>query len=149
MTLPGYPEAAPLAGLAGGVLIGLAAAVMLLGLGRIAGVSGIAAKAAGLGGSGIARGGAWMFLISLPLGALLVSLAQGGIAASFASAPVLVIAGLLVGIGTRLGSGCTSGHGVCGVSRFSARSIVATLTFMAAGIATVAAMNALGLEVLP
>lgn len=149
MTLPGYPEAAPLAGLAGGVLIGLAAAVMLLGLGRIAGVSGIAAKAAGLGGSGIARGGAWMFLIGLPLGALVVSLAQGGIAASFASAPVLVIAGLLVGIGTRLGSGCTSGHGVCGISRLSARSIVATLTFMAAGIATVAAMNALGLEVLP
>ena len=60
---------------------------------------------------------------------------------------MLVIAGLLVGIGTRLGSGCTSGHGVCGISRFSARSIVATLTFMAAGIATVAAMNALGLEV--
>ena len=90
-----------------------------------------------------------MFLIGLPLGALVVSLAQGGIAASFASAPVLVIAGLLVGIGTRLGSGCTSGHGVCGISRFSARSIVATLTFMAAGIATVAAMNALGLEVLP
>ena len=149
MTLPGYPEAAPLAGLAGGVLIGLAAAVMLLGLGRIAGVSGIAAKAAGLGGSGIARSGAWMFLIGLPLGALLVSLAQGGIAASFASTPVLVIAGLLVGIGTRLGSGCTSGHGVCGISRFSARSIVAALTFMAAGIATVAAMNALGLEVLP
>jgi len=149
MTLPGYPEAAPLAGLAGGVLIGLAAAVMLLGLGRIAGVSGIAAKAAGLGGSGIARGDAWTFLIGLPLGALVVSLAQGGIAASFASVPVLVIAGLLVGIGTRLGSGCTSGHGVCGVSRFSARSIVATLTFMAAGIATVAAMNALGLEVLP
>ena len=149
MTLPGYPEAAPLAGLAGGVLIGLAAAVMLLGLGRIAGVSGIAAKAAGLGGSGIARSGAWMFLIGLPLGALLVSLAQGGIAAIFASTPVLVIAGLLVGIGTRLGSGCTSGHGVCGISRFSARSIVATLTFMAAGIATFAAMNALGLEVLP
>ncbi|MED5206133.1 MAG: YeeE/YedE thiosulfate transporter family protein [Pseudomonadota bacterium] len=149
MTLPGYPEAAPLAGLAGGVLIGLAAAAMLLGLGRIAGVSGIAAKAAGLGGSGIARSGAWMFLIGLPLGALLVSLAQGGTAASFASAPVLMIAGLLVGIGTRLGSGCTSGHGVCGISRFSARSIVATLTFMAAGIATVAAMNALGLEVLP
>ena len=68
--------------------------------------------------------------------------------ARFASAPVLIVAGLLVGIGTRLGSGCTSGHGVCGVSRLSARSIVATLTFMAAGIATVAAMNALGMEVL-
>ncbi len=73
---------------------------------------------------------------------------QGGIEARFASAPVLIVAGLLVGIGTRLGSGCTSGHGVCGVSRLSARSIVATLTFMAAGIATVAAMNALGMEVL-
>tara|TARA_B100000678_G_scaffold29674_2_gene22029 strand:+ start:1341 stop:1787 length:447 start_codon:yes stop_codon:yes gene_type:complete len=148
MSLPGFPEAAPLAGLAGGVLIGLAAAVMLLGLGRIAGVSGIAAKAAGLGGSGIARSGAWMFVMGLPLGALIVMLATGGIEASFAHPITLAIAGLLVGVGTRLGSGCTSGHGVCGVSRLSARSIVATLTFMAAGIATVAAMNALGLEVL-
>ena len=148
MTLPGFPEAAPLAGLAGGVLIGLAAAVMLLGLGRIAGVSGLAAKAAGLGGSGIARGGAWMFVIGLPLGALIVMLASGGIDATFANPVTLAIAGLVVGIGTRLGSGCTSGHGVCGVSRLSGRSIVATLTFMATGIATVAIMNALGLEVL-
>ena len=148
MTLPGFPEAAPLAGLAGGVLIGLAASVMLLGLGRIAGVSGLAAKAVGLGGSGIARGGAWMFIVGLPLGALIVMLASGGIDATFASPATLAIAGLVVGIGTRLGSGCTSGHGVCGVSRLSARSIVATLTFMATGIATVAIMNALGLEVL-
>ena len=148
MMLPGFPEAAPLAGLAGGVLIGLAAAVMLLGLGRIAGVSGLAAKAAGLGGSGIARGGAWMFLIGLPLGALIVMLASGGIDATFASSTTLAIAGLVVGIGTRLGSGCTSGHGVCGVSRLSSRSIIATLTFMATGIATVAIMNALGVEVL-
>ena len=122
--------------------------VMLLGLGRIAGVSGLAAKAAGLGGSGIARGSAWMFVIGLPLGALIVMLASGGIDATFASPVVLAIAGLVVGIGTRLGSGCTSGHGVCGVSRLSGRSIVATLTFMAAGIATVAIMNAFGLEVL-
>ena len=148
MMLPGFPEAAPLAGLAGGVLIGLAAAVMLLGLGRIAGVSGLTAKAVGLGGSGIARSGAWMFVIGLPLGALIVMLASGGIEASFASPVTLAIAGLVVGIGTRLGSGCTSGHGVCGVSRLSGRSIVATLTFMATGIATVAIMNALGLEVL-
>ena len=148
MSLPGFPEAAPLAGLAGGVLIGLAAAVMLLGLGRIAGVSGLAAKAAGLGGSGIAKGGAWMFIVGLPLGALIVMLASGGIDATFASPVTLAIAGLVVGIGTRLGSGCTSGHGVCGVSRLSGRSIVATLTFMATGIATVAIMNALGLEVL-
>ena len=148
MMLPGFPEAAPLAGLAGGILIGLAAAVMLLGLGRIAGVSGLTAKAVGLGGSGIARSGAWMFVIGLPLGALIVMLASGGIDATFASPVPLAIAGLVVGIGTRLGSGCTSGHGVCGVSRLSGRSIVATLTFMATGIATVAIMNALGLEVL-
>ncbi len=148
MSLPGFPEAAPVAGLAGGVLIGLAAAVMLLGLGRIAGVSGLSAKAVGLGGSGIARSGAWMFVIGLPLGAFVVMLATGGIQASFADPITLAIAGLVVGIGTRLGSGCTSGHGVCGVSRLSARSIVATLTFMATGIATVAIMNALGLEVL-
>ena len=148
MMLPGFPEAAPLAGLAGGVLIGLAAAVMLLGLGRIAGVSGLAARAVGLGGSGIARSGAWMFVIGLPLGAFLVILALGGVEARFANSLTLAIAGLVVGVGTRLGSGCTSGHGVCGVSRLSARSIIATLTFMATGIATVAIMNALGLKVL-
>ena len=130
------------------MLDGLAAALMLLALGRIAGVSGLAAKAVGLGGSGIAQGGAWMFIVGLPLGALIVLLASGGIDATFASPLTLAIAGLVVGIGTRLGSGCTSGHGVCGVSRLSGRSIVATLTFMATGIAMVAIMNALGLEVL-
>jgi len=148
MTLPGFPEAAPLEGLAGGVLIGLAAALMLLALGRIAGVSGLAARAVGLGGSGIARSGAWMFIIGLPLGALIVLLASGGITASFANPLTLGIAGLLVGIGTSLGSGCTSGHGVCGISRLSGRSVVATVTFMIAGIATVAVMNAFGLAVL-
>lgn len=148
MSLPGFPEAAPLAGLAGGVLIGLAAAVMLLGAGRIAGVSGIAARAAGLGGSGMERSSAWAFVIGLPLGALVIGLALGGIEASFASPLVLAIAGLVVGVGTKLGSGCTSGHGVCGMSRFSARSIVATLIFMATGFITVAAMNAAGIMVL-
>ena len=148
MSLPGFPDAAPLAGLAGGVLIGLAAALMLLGAGRIAGVSGIAARAVGLADSGMGRPGAWMFLAGLPLGALMVALASGGLPSSFAGPVPLVVAGLLVGIGTRLGSGCTSGHGVCGVSRLSQRSVVATVTFMAAGIATVAIMNVLGLEVL-
>lgn len=148
MSLPGFPDAAPLAGLAGGVLIGLAAAVMLLGMGRIAGVSGIASRAAGLGGSGMEQSAAWAFVIGLPLGALAIMAASGGIEASFASPLVLAIAGLVVGVGTKLGSGCTSGHGVCGMSRFSARSIVATLTFMATGFATVAAMNAAGLMVL-
>ena len=144
MSLPGFPEAAPLAGLAGGVLIGLAAAVMLLGLGRIAGVSGIAAKAAGLGGSGIARSGAWMFVMGLPLGALIVMLATGGIEASFAHPITLAIAGLLVGVGTRLGSGCTSGHGVCGLSRRSLRSLLATASFMATGFLTATAMGVMG-----
>lgn len=148
MTIPGYPDAAPLAGLAGGILIGLAAALMLLGSGRIAGVSGLAARAVGLGGSGIPRSGAWAFVIGLPLGAALVAALSGGLRAEFADPLILALAGLVVGIGTRIGSGCTSGHGVCGVSRLSARSLVATATFMVTGIATVAAMNWLGFGVL-
>ncbi len=148
MTLPGFPDAAPLAGLGGGILIGLAAALMLLGAGRIAGVSGITARATGIADSGMSRSSAWMFLLGLPLGAGLIVLLSGGLEARFASPTFLIVAGLLVGVGTRLGSGCTSGHGVCGVSRLSQRSVVATVPFMAAGIATVAVMNALGLEVL-
>ncbi|TCD04981.1 YeeE/YedE family protein [Erythrobacteraceae bacterium CFH 75059] len=148
MTLPGFPDAAPLAGLAGGVLIGLAAALMLLGAGRIAGVSGITARAVGLSDGGISRDGAWAFVLGLPLGALVVALLSGGIDARFANPVTLAIAGLLVGIGTRLGSGCTSGHGVCGVSRLSRRSLVATAVFMAFGIGTVAVMNLLGIDVL-
>lgn len=146
--LPGFPDAAPLAGLAGGVLIGLAAALMLLGAGRIAGVSGIAARAFGIGSGSMPRIGAWAFVIGLPLGALIVASLSGGLNASFAGPVPLVVAGLIVGIGTRLGSGCTSGHGVCGMSRLSQRSLVATASFMATGFATVAAMNALGIEVL-
>lgn len=149
MILPGYPDAAPLAGLGGGVLIGLAAALMLLGAGRIAGVSGIAARAFGIASSSLPRPAAFAFLVGLPLGALIVGALTGAAAPSFAGPVPLVIAGVIVGVGTRLGSGCTSGHGVCGMSRFSQRSLVATATFMATGFATVAVMNALGLEVLP
>ena len=109
---------------------------MLLGLGRIAGVSGIAARASGLGGD-IPLGMAWAFLAGLPLGALLIAETTDWHQASFASSPELIIAGLLVGFGTRLGGGCTSGHGVCGVSRLSQRSLVATATFITAGAATV------------
>ena len=138
-----------LAGLGGGILIGLAAALMLLGAGRIAGVSGIAARAAGLSDSGMSRSSAWMFLLGLPLGAAIVLMAAGGLEASFADTPILLVAGLIVGIGTRLGSGCTSGHGVCGVSRLSQRSIVATGVFMTAGIGTVAVLNLIGVEGLP
>jgi uncharacterized membrane protein YedE/YeeE len=148
IVLPGFPDAAPLAGLAGGMLIGLAAALMLLGAGRIAGVSGMAARAAGLADGGMTRLSAWAFVIGLPIGALMVGLATGGFEVRFASPLTLAVAGVVVGVGTRLGSGCTSGHGVCGMSRFSQRSIVATLTFMATGFATVAAMNAIGIKVL-
>ncbi|WP_086616790.1 YeeE/YedE family protein [Erythrobacter tepidarius] len=149
MSLPGFPDAAPLPGLIGGLLIGLAAALMLLGAGRIAGVSGIAARAFGIASSSLARMGAWAFIIGLPLGALIVTQLTGATAPTFAGPVPLVVAGLIVGIGTRLGSGCTSGHGVCGMSRFSQRSLVATATFMATGFVTVAVMNALGLAVLP
>ena len=134
--LAAFPSAHPVHGLIGGLLIGLAGAVMLLGLGRIAGVSGITARASGLGGD-LPLDTAWAFLAGLPAGALLVALTTDWQPASFASWPVLVVAGLLVGFGTRLGSGCTSGHGVCGISRLSQRSLIATATFITAGVATV------------
>jgi hypothetical protein len=149
MTLPGYPDAAPVAGLIGGGLIGLAAALMLLGAGRIAGVSGIAARAFGLAQSSLPRGQAFAFLLGLPLGTVIVMRLTGAAAPAFAGPVTLIVAGLIVGFGTRLGSGCTSGHGVCGMSRLSQRSLVAVATFMVTGFATVAAMNALGLKVLP
>ena len=141
MTSGVLADAQPLYGLAGGVLIGVAAALMLLGAGRIAGVSGIAARATGIGSGGMSLPSAWSFLIGLPLGALLMARVAGLEPARFSSWPMLVVAGLLVGFGTRLGSGCTSGHGVCGVSRLSQRSLIATATFMASGIFTVFALR--------
>ncbi len=130
----------------GGVLIGLAAATMLLGLGRIAGVSGMAARATGIADSGAPRNIAIAFVIGLPLGAYLVARLAGEVQVSFPSSMLPLIAGgLLVGFGTRLGSGCTSGHGVCGLSRLSPRSMVATALFMASGFVTVAAMRFGGL----
>jgi uncharacterized membrane protein YedE/YeeE len=135
----------PVQGLIGGLMIGVAAAIMLLGAGRIAGVSGMAARAFGLSDGGAPRGLAWAFILGLPIGAALVALIAGPVVSRFPmSALTLVAAGLIVGFGTRLGSGCTSGHGVCGMSRLSKRSIAATLTFMVAGFVTVAVVNALG-----
>lgn len=145
MTLTAFPDAAPLSGLAGGLLIGLAGALMLLGGGRIAGVSGIAARGLRLASEGMSLSSAWMFLIGLPIGSALVALALGGLSVSKPPMILLLAAGLLVGFGTRLGSGCTSGHGVCGVSRLSARSLVATATFMITGILTVLIMRLIGL----
>jgi hypothetical protein len=140
-----YPHAMPVEGLAGGLLIGLASATMLLGLGRIAGVSGLAARAAGIADTGAPRGIAIAFVAGLPLGAFLIARFMGGVQTSFPpSIWPLVIGGLLVGYGTRLGSGCTSGHGVCGLSRLSRRSMLATALFMASGFVTVGLLRAGG-----
>lgn len=139
-------NAMPIQGLIGGLMIGAASAVMLLGLGRIAGVSGLAARAVGIASDGAPRSLAIAFVVGLPVGAALVALLSGPVTARFdQGTPALILGGLLVGFGTRLGSGCTSGHGVCGMSRLSARSLVATAAFMLTGFATVAAMNAMGM----
>ena len=124
--------------LLGGLLIG-AAAVLLMALnGRIAGISGIAA---GLVRAPFAPESLWRvaFLLGLVLGPLVVLAVTGksGIGAPTATPVVLIAAGLLTGLGTALGGGCTSGHGVCGMARLSLRSIAATLIFMAVAIATV------------
>lgn len=126
----------PWASLTGGILIGLSAALFALFNGRIAGISGIIGglltprpsdrlwRVAFLAGM-VGAPALWMLFHSLPT--LTID----------AGYPMLVLAGLLVGVGTRYGSGCTSGHGVCGLSRLSPRSLVATLSFMAAGFVTV------------
>ncbi len=133
----------PLASLAGGALVGLSASWLLLARGRIAGISGILGQLLptrgerGLAfGSGI--GAAIPFLLGLILAPLLLrQFGWQGEPRIAGSTPLLIIAGLLVGIGTRLANGCTSGHGVCGVARLSRRSIIATLLFMTSAIATV------------
>ena len=140
-----FPNAMPVEGFMGGLLIGLAAAIMLLGLGRIAGVSGLAARATGIADTGAPRNVAIAFVVGLPLGALLIAQTVGAVNVNFpASIWPLIIGGLLVGYGTRLGSGCTSGHGVCGLSRLSPRSILATGMFMASGFVTVGILRAGG-----
>jgi uncharacterized protein len=141
-----FPHAQPLEGFLGGLMIGLAATIMLLGLGRIAGVSGLAARALGVSAVGAPRTIALAFVLALPAGAFLLSLFLGPLPARFPeSLWALIIGGLLVGFGTRLGSGCTSGHGVCGMSGLSRRSIVATAFFMGSGFAIVAVMRWAGL----
>lgn len=121
--------------LLGGVLIGLAAAALLLFNGRIAGISGIVNGLVGQGAG--ERGWRIAFLLGLAGAGVLVMKLTGQSSASPATTPVLVVAGLLVGFGTRLGNGCTSGHGVCGLARLSLRSLVAVLVFMAAAVLTV------------
>jgi hypothetical protein len=125
----------PFAGLAGGLLIGLSVVLLLLTLGRIAGISGIAAGA--MTQRGIERYWRLAVLIGVVLSAVFYMVFVGDLQVQTQmSSAWLVVAGLLVGFGTRLGSGCTSGHGVAGLSRLSRRSIVATLTFMGAAVLT-------------
>ncbi|HSS63350.1 MAG TPA: YeeE/YedE thiosulfate transporter family protein [Gammaproteobacteria bacterium] len=126
----------PVSGSVGGVLIGAAATLLLAGSGRIAGISGIA------GGllSRIPGDNAWrvLFLIGLVLGAGVYQLVTSApLDVRFdVSTPWLIAAGFLVGFGTRLGGGCTSGHGVCGIARFSVRSVFATLVFIGVAMLT-------------
>lgn len=129
----------PWASLAGGLLLGVASALFILLNGRILGISGI------LGGLLPAKGGDASWRISFMVGLLVSPLVMKALAPAElwhapridASMGMVVLAGLLVGVGTRYGSGCTSGHGVCGLSRLSPRSMVATGLFMAAGFVTV------------
>lgn len=126
----------PLSALLGGALIGLSASIFLLTHGRVAGISGLY--------GGILRTASpdrplrLAFIAGLLLSGIVVRLVHPAAFATpwTATLPVAAVAGLLVGFGTQLGNGCTSGHGVCGISRFSVRSLVATGTFMATGILT-------------
>ena len=133
-----------LLGLIGGLMIGLAGAVFLLGNGRIMGASGL------LGGllerQTSYRGERLAFLAGLVgIPALIVMVLNYDLSTKATdNVPLLIAAGLLVGFGTRLGNGCTSGHGVCGISRLSLRGIVATCTFIAVGVGTVAVLRSAG-----
>lgn len=131
-----WSEFTPWRSLAGGALIGLAAALLVLLQGRIAGISGVLGGL--LGAASGDRGWRAAFLLGLLAAPLAWALAGTPIVSRIdAGTGTLVAAGLLVGVGTRYASGCTSGHGVCGLARGSLRSLTATLAFMAAGFATV------------
>ena len=126
----------PIQALVGGLLIGTAATLTLWTSGRIAGISGI------LAGSLFQKGqeAFWrgLFLCGLLLGGATYSLFNSGLEIETEATPLMtILAGLLVGFGTRMGNGCTSGHGVCGIARFSRRSLVATITFMMVAMLTV------------
>ena len=122
-------------GLAGGILIGLGAVLLLWSIGRIAGISGIASGAV----EGVRGDRAWRiaFLAGMMLaGAVALQFLPAPARVLTGPVPLLLTAGLLVGFGTRLGNGCTSGHGVCGLGRLSFRSLAAVATFMAFAMAT-------------
>jgi uncharacterized membrane protein YedE/YeeE len=130
----------PYSALIGGVIIGLAVVIFFLFNGRLVGISGIAANALNQKERRIDN---ILFLVGLIIGPILYSLISNkeiNISISN-SLPLLIVAGLLVGIGTRISGGCTSGHGISGIGRFSLRSIIATITFMVVGILTVLIKN--------
>ena len=132
----------PLAGLSGGILIGLSAVLLMGGLGRVAGISGIFGALLGRW----QPGNAWrlLFILGLLAGAILTALLGGfdSETMAFPGNPLTtVVGGLLVGLGTALGGGCTSGHGICGIARLSLRSIVSTAVFMFFAVATVYMMR--------
>lgn len=137
------PDFAPLPALAGGVIIGLAASLALLGQGRIAGISGI------FGGMLTPKPGDFGWRAAFVVGLLLAGAAGAvlypqAIGRSDRPLWVLALAGLLVGFGTRLGNGCTSGHGVCGLARLSVRSLAAVLTFISVAMATATLWSVVG-----
>lgn len=127
--------------LTGGLLLGSSAIWLLLSLGRIAGISGIVWGSL----AGPDRGWRWLFLAGLAVGGLMTHWLIGQPIPEESDAPlwIIIISGLLVGWGTRMGGGCTSGHGVCGLGRRSQRSLVATATFMTLGVLTVLVMQRL------
>jgi len=131
-----WQDFSPWSALAGGALIGLAAALLMLANGQIAGISGVLGRFV----RAPREAGAWRiaFVAGLLLAPWLLALLVPTTPGVIEAGPLrLIVAGLFVGVGTRLGSGCTSGHGVCGLSRGSLRSLVATLAFMGAGFLTV------------
>jgi uncharacterized membrane protein YedE/YeeE len=131
----------PISAAIGGALIGFSAALLMLLMGRVAGISGIFGGCLRPGASG--RGWRLAFLAGLllaPLSAMAIGF-DVPLPAMPASWPIVIGAGLLVGFGSRMGNGCTSGHGVCGIARLSPRSITATVVFMAAAMITVAVMR--------
>jgi uncharacterized membrane protein YedE/YeeE len=132
----------PFASLLGGALIGLSAVLLMWAKGRIAGISGIASRLFPPYEDG-ELAGRLAFVVGLIAAPVLVRLVTGSLPAQTIAAgmPLLIVAGLLTGFGSVWGSGCTSGHGVCGLSRLSVRSLVATITFMATGVATVFMMR--------
>jgi uncharacterized protein len=131
----GFAMGSYLAAFGGGILIGLASWLLFATLGRISGISGITSDA--LAQPAASSAWRWAFLLGLVGGGAVFTVLLGVSPVPMRSPVLLVVAGLLVGMGTVLGSGCTSGHGVCGLGRRSMRSLVAVLTFMGTGFATV------------